>query len=295
MEIALAIGAVSLILGGLFGVVDDYTQIQEAKREKTHTEEQITNNAQDQLDLLNLNFELDKKNAIKESEKLTLQADVQAEQNRLLEKQTNLAEKNAGLDFNQNIDLMQLQADSDIFGFNTAAIQGGQSTGNALANTAASGIRAGSSLSDAIDMEAALNSQQLQLAENQTNAQMDINLNSLLNNLQNQRFGIANNRANILLNAKEISSIRNEASYWANAYNEGGDYYKINQQKIKNIENGRDRQLGDLQFKYDEFTREDNRIKRVLKDTFNIGGAFNNYGTSLFTMPDYSKANFNNL
>lgn len=281
MEIALAIGAVSLILGGLFGVIDDYSQMQEASRQKTFAEKQANAAAKDSLDLLNLNFEKDKTEAAKKAEDLTNEAN-------LLKDKTNLAEKNVAYDFNKGLDLLQAQNESDLFNFNTAAMNAGQSNGAALSNTAASGIRAGSSLSDAIDMEASLNSQQLQLQENQSYLQNDINLNSLLNNMNNQNFGITENRYN-------IRQMEGDADYLRKGYQENGIFTKLYNQQKTNINNNLNRQLDSLNFNYNEFTSEENRIKRVLGDAFHIGGAFNSYGTSLFTMPDYTNANFKDL
>lgn len=60
MEIALAIGAISLILGGIVGVFDEINNEKQATEDKEYQDRKIEEDYKDDLDLYNMTFEAEK-------------------------------------------------------------------------------------------------------------------------------------------------------------------------------------------------------------------------------------------
>ena len=83
----------------------------------------------------------------------------------LTDKSLNVTERGIANDINTAIDNMYLGGVSDAMSYNSASMQMASNEGAALSNLGASGIRAGSSLSDAVLMESATNASQLQFSQ----------------------------------------------------------------------------------------------------------------------------------
>lgn len=99
---------------------------------------------------------------------------------------------------NNNLASLSLSQVAEGLQYNQAAQNIAQNTGNALSQQANSGIRAGGSLSSAIEMEAAQNSAQLQLAEDTQRNQDDLQLANILNDLNKNTFNIQSNRTDAM-------------------------------------------------------------------------------------------------
>ncbi|MCQ2397954.1 MAG: hypothetical protein MJ052_01455 [Sphaerochaetaceae bacterium] len=127
------------------------------------------------LELMDLNFDVNKKQALRNADNSDIQ--------------TTMQEGFVSEDFNNNLDALRLGQEADAFGWNAAAIQNESAEGDALSSMASSGVR-GSSMNDAVEMQSALNSQQLQLQEDTQRNGQSIQLASLLNNLANNTFNM---------------------------------------------------------------------------------------------------------
>ena len=206
------------LLGGTGGFVDSIIEGIKTK-----------NDAYDQKRYQEELYELEKINAKEEFEQAKEeagrnadQADLQAD---LSDTQQDISEKIVSGDFNSAIDNMYLSQTSDAWSWNDALAQIGSSSGSAYASIAGSGVRAGSSLSDAVMIDTASNAAQLQFAQD-TKRQNDSNsLASVLNNLAGNRFDIMQNRI-----GADIT--RSDAAYLRNSYLEGGRNYNLYQDNL---------------------------------------------------------------
>ena len=132
-------------------------------------------------------------------------------------------------DFNTAIDNLYLSQASDAWSWNNAAMQAGRESGAAYANLAASGVRTGGSMSDAILMESSLNSAQLQFSQDAKRRQDNNNLGSVLNQLAGNRYGIYQNRYS-------ADATRDDAAYLRNSYLEGGRNYNLYQNQLDTLD-----------------------------------------------------------
>lgn len=222
MTTGLIVGIVMAAIGataGLWGsLVDDAQARDEAAAAKEHAQKQTAL----QLENARLDFESAKEKA----ERNAKQQEKQAE---LTDKTLDVTETGLSNDFNTAIDNMYLSQESDAYSWNMAAMQAGSTEGTELANIAGSGVRAGSSLSDAVEMESATNAAQLQFSQDAKRRSDSNNLASVLNGLAGNRYSIESNRIGADL-------MRDEAQYLRNSYLEGGSNYNLYQNQKKLIE-----------------------------------------------------------
>lgn len=120
---------------------------------------------------------------------------------------------------NGQFDALRLGQEGNVLDWNIQAMQNDQQKGQELSAMAASGTRS-SSMADAVEMEASVNSQALQLQEDQTRAQNKIQLANLFGNL-----GEAVN---------SISLGREDAMDLRTSYDEGGDNWRLYQNERQN-------------------------------------------------------------
>ena len=170
----LALGVMNTInaIGGIFS---DNDQNDAYKKEIERRKEEQTN----KLDLMNLEFK-----------------DAEDKANRDADRSdaiSTMGEKTSAADANAQINAQNLQRIADAYQWNYQAQNIGQNKGAALANTAASGVRT-SSVNNAIQMDADMGEQQLQLMEDQARAGYDYNLDGILNALAENNFQIQMNR-----------------------------------------------------------------------------------------------------
>lgn len=116
-------------------------------------------------------------------------------------------------DFNAQIGQIQLGQENELAGWNLSAMSAGASEGDALSQAAASGVRSGSSMSEAIDLQSAVNSWQLQMAQDTSRAVASENLRSATAGLNESAFGFQVNR--------------DAANYLRDSFEAGGSEYEL--------------------------------------------------------------------
>ena len=178
-------------------------------------------------------------------EKAEHNAKQQEKQADLTDKSLDVGERSLSNEFNTAIDNMYLNQEADAYSWNTAAMQAGSTEGAELANIAGSGVRAGSSLSDAVAMESATNAAQLQFSQDAKRRSDSNNLASVLNGLAGNRYSIESNRIG-------ADFMRDEAKYLRNSYLEGGSNYNLYQNQLKSLKTQAEYQSSMLDKEYAE-------------------------------------------
>lgn len=200
--VGLIAGAASGILGFGLDQRDAWVQAEDQKK-KLRAQKDRT------LKQLDLEFEIAKKNANKNADKSDIL--------------TTLEEQSLSETSSNQIKQLGLQQEAETFAWNQQAMTNESSKGDALNNMGSSGIRAGSSsLSDAVDLQSALNEKQLQMQQDSQRNSDELNLAGVLKNL---RGGIANTQFN-----------RTEANDLRNSFIEGGDQFNLYQSNRGNTE-----------------------------------------------------------
>lgn len=218
----------SLLIGGIVatvaGVAGAFAQSQKNKEAKEQ--------AQQQLDYIEEMYGLNKQRAEEEflaaKEEAEKQRDQIYLQANLADEELNLSEKNLSSDFNAAIDNLYYAQEGDARSYNLQALEAGSSAGTAYANIAASGIRAGSSLSDAVELESAINEGQLQFAQDSKRNSINNSLTSVLNELAGQKFNIQQNRT--LIDRQRLQAYDLVASY-----ENGGHNYNLYQNQLESL------------------------------------------------------------
>ena len=161
-----------------------------------------------------------------EAEKNANQANVQADISDLGQ---DITESSVSQDINATIDSLYLSQNQNVLDWNIQAMGAGKSAGASLAGLAGSGIRAGSSLSEAVEMESAVNSQQLQFSQDAARRTESNQLGKLLTNLAGYKVDIYGNRV-------EADTTRQNALDLVNSYAEGGSNYNIYKNNLDQME-----------------------------------------------------------
>ena len=207
------VAGITALLGGAANAVDTILGINKAK-----------DDAEDQLDYIDSMYKLQKDKAEKDYNEAKAQAEKNAklanQQADLTDLGQDIAERSVSNDFNTAIDNLYLSGAQDAWQWNNAAMQAGSSEGAALAGLAGSGVRAGSSLSDAVLMESATNEAQLQFAQDTKRRSDNNNLASVLNGLAGTQYNIMGERIG-------ADVTRQNALDLVNSYLEGGYNYNI--------------------------------------------------------------------
>ena len=207
------IPAIISLVGGTGGLVDSLVENKRAR-----------DDLQDQIDNLDALYGLEKKEAGLEYNKAKDEANRNAEEAKLQadlkDAEQTKTEQIVSGDFNTTIDNMYLSQANDAWSWNDAASQLGSSEGAAYSALAGSGVRAGSSLSDAVMIDSTANGAQLQFSQEAKRRSDNNNLYSVLNNLAGNQFGIMQNRIGADLT-------RSNAQYLIDSYNEGGANWNI--------------------------------------------------------------------
>lgn len=175
--------AVAGISYGIGAVLGHFTHAFNAKQQYDYYDNQV--------DRLKLQAFLDLQARQKEFEIAKKEANKNADES---DRVTTVNERLADTSFNNSLESLQSQQELEGLQFNQAAQSIGQSTGNALSRQAASGIRAGGSLSEGIALEAAQNTAQLQAQEKATRQNDELNLSNMLAGLQNTVSGLQTSR-----------------------------------------------------------------------------------------------------
>jgi len=240
-------------------------------------------------------MELKYKQAEKEAKQNAKKAENQAE---LTDKQMDVSENLASEDYNNTLEGLQTQAEQDAYNWNYYAISAGQAEGEAAATAAASGVRSGSTMDQAVDMEAALNSQQLQLQENASRQNYDNQLANMGMNLQSNMLGIQGSRVQADWQRTEAANLRasyaaGEADEYGNVTKKGGSNWNIYQSNIKGVWDTYNYNADKINTEMDEYSgwKFHLRLNNALlggsasgfQTGYNIGEAFAKYSSSATT------------
>ena len=236
MTTALVLGIIGLAAGaasGLWGsLIDDKNAREAAARQKAQVEAMYKLAVEE----ANQKFEAAKEQANRNAKQQELQAD-------LTDKSLDISEQALSNDFNAAIDQLYLSEQSDAMDWNNAAMQAESQTGASYANLASSGVRAGSSLSDAVLMESATNEAQLQFSQDAKRRSDDNNLGAVLNSLAGNKFNIQSNRIG-------ADVMRDDAAYLRASYEEGGRNYNLYQNQLEQLKKTMKYQTTELDYEY---------------------------------------------
>lgn len=178
---------------------------------------------------------------------------------KLLDLKWNTTLDDVSAEFNDQIDGLQAQTKNDAFEWNLEAIAAGQQEGDALNSLSASGVRSGSSIAQAVELQAGLNAAQLQNEEDTRRKQIDLGIGQLLRG--------------------------------ANSYN-GGNNFLLNAAQRQNTINDYDRQLKKLQYEYDDYMSNGSTMKRVLNNWLGFGSQTANMAFKFSETADLGNINF---
>lgn len=210
--------AVMAGIGLVAGIAGAVSESERKKKEAEEYEKYVEEMYKINKEKADEEFAAAKENAERNAKEQELQA-------KLTDKSLDITEKGLGNDFNASIDQMYLGQEADAYSWNAQEMQLGSQEGAAYANLASSGVRAGSSLSDAVQMESATNAAQLQFSQDAKRRSDNNNLASVLNNLAGNRFNIQQNRIGADL-------ARDNAAYLRNSFAEGGHNYNLYQNQL---------------------------------------------------------------
>ena len=266
--IVAAVGATTGFFGSLF---DD------AKAREQIAVQRNYNNQQYVLDVMKAQEEYAA--AKEQANRNAAQAEKEAD---LTDQSLSVAEQGLSYDFNAAIDNMYLSQEADAMNWNAQAMQTGSSEGAAYASLGASGVRAGSSLSDAVLMESATNAAQLQFSQDAKRRSDNNNLGSVLNNLAGNKIGIQQNRI-----GADIQ--RDNASYLRNSYEAGGHNFNLYQYHLADLGNKWAYNNAQLDQQENEHSGWNSFFKSMIalhggaakgfQTGYNIGNAFQNAST----------------
>lgn len=229
--------AAAAATSGLIGSIIDDTN---AWHEANDQQEYIDKLYEQQKEQAELEWNKAKEEANKNAEKARQQAD-------LTDLGQDITEVASSVDFNTAIDNLFLSEQSDAWNWNAQSIQAGSAEGASYAALGASGIRAGSSLSEAVNLEAAVNENQLQFAQDTKRRTDNNNLASVLNNLAGVEYGIMGNRI-----GADIQ--RQDALDLVNSYIKGGSNYNLYQNQLSQLKEKHDYEHDRLQQEKEKHT-----------------------------------------
>lgn len=229
----IVVAAAAATAGVVGSIIDDKRARESAARQKEYIEEMYKINKARAKE----EFEAAKEQAERNAARTEQQAD-------LTDESLNVTEQGLSGDFNSAIDQLYLSEEADAMNWNLQSMQAGSAEGSAYSNLAASGVRAGSSLSDAVLMESATNSSQLQFSQDVKRRSDDNNLASVLNNLAGNKWNIQQNRIG-------ADIMREDADYLRKSYLEGGHNWNLYQNQLKSLKTTTNYQATELDYEYD--------------------------------------------
>lgn len=252
LEAAIITGLVSGFAGFLGSSLNDDDAVAKLEKEMKYIDDMYKLNKE--------KAELEYREAERQANKSAAEADKQAD---LTDLGQDIAEQTVSNDINTAIDDLYLSQVNDAWSWNNAAMSAGANTGNELAGLAASGVRAGSSLNDAILMESATNEAQLQFAQDAKRRSDNNNLAGVLNGLAGQKFNIMGNRIGADVTRQNAQDLRN-------SYLEGGYNYNLYELQKREMKKQRDYQYNALK---DEKKKHEgvNKFWNALGSAFGLG------------------------
>lgn len=228
------IAGILATIGALGGTINQALNQQQQNQQLLQEQQNLLKENQNELDLMQLQFDEATKEADKKAEEMEITADRKAAQAELEDAAQNINERKVSQDFNLGIEEVQNQQLIDAYGWQAQSMNADAHKGNELTQLAASGVRAGSSMAQAVEMEAALNSQQLQATQDATRTKETNAIMGLINGLASSNLGIQQGRIEADWLRNDADYLRSNASNLRASYREGGGQWNIYQQKVWN-------------------------------------------------------------
>lgn len=224
---------------------------------KELSEKKATTERDDNLAVAEAIFQNDKDEAYRQADALDIKAKQLNEEADLADVGQDIAERGLANNINAAIDNLYLSQAQDTISWNAQGSDILRQTGAGYAGLAASGIRAGSSLSDAVLMQSAENGAQLQFSQDAKRRSDSNNLAGVLNGLAGGMFDIRQNRIGADTKRFNAGLLQSDAAYTRNSYLEGGGQWNLYNQKITGINNSYNLSMEIAQNTYN------NRIKEL--------------------------------
>lgn len=269
--------AVAAVAGAaaLFGSIqDDKRAREQAAKQKEYNEQMYELNKA----RLDEDFQAAKEQALRNASKTEQQAD-------LTDKSLDITEEGIANDINAAIDNLYLGQQADTMSWNAQSMQAGSAEGASYAALAGNGVRAGSSLSDAVLMESATNAAQLQFSQDVKRKSDNFNLASVLN-------GIAGNKFNIYQNRLGADIMREDAQYLRNSYLEGGHNYNLYQNQLAQLKTTNEYNGSQLDYQYEQHAGWNSFANNMIafhsmsakgfQTGYNVGNTFQNASAPKF-------------
>lgn len=263
------VAAVSATVSTIDYLIDSGNQKDEINAQREYQQQQYENS----VELLNLEFEQAKEDAEQNAERAEQNADVS-------DKKLDVSEQTLSDGFNAEIDNLQAQQEQNTLDWNIYAITADKATGESMSNLGASGVRAGSTMAESIELDSALNSQQLQMQQDITRQNQNYQLKNAIN-------GFNMDAINIGVGRTEADWMREDAANLRNSFLENGDNWNIYQNKLKSQKTTLDYNMGQLDREYDKvsgWNRFWGATSRLLggaaagyQTGYNIGSTFQDY------------------
>lgn len=258
LTLSIILGITGAITGGIFGGITASSQADEEEKALIKQKEILEDQRKRALDTLDLEFEIKQKEANKNADKA--------------DKQLDFSEDIVSGDFNRAMDALQAQEEARTREWNNQAMAADQQEGNALAARGASGTRAGSSVDQAIEMQASLNAAQLQEQEDAAR--------------RGDEYTLAGLFSNLVQSGNSIQNGRTEANDLRDSYLEGGDMYRLYANNRENVKAGYDTNIGNVDEALTENRDKWNRAANYIAGFF--GGSMQGYsaGSTIGTALD---------
>lgn len=216
---SLIAGIIVAAVSGLVSSIDYLIDTGKRQNEIGELKSQQIDQYANSVELLELEFNQAKKDAEKNAERTEKNADVS-------DKQLDVTEQTLSDGFNAEIDNLQEQQEQNTLDWNIYAITADKATGESISNLGASGVRAGSTMAESIELDSALNSQQLQM-------QQDIARQNQNYQLKNAINGFNMDAINIGVGRTQADWMRKDAADLRNSFLKNGDNWNIYQNKLE--------------------------------------------------------------
>ena len=262
------------IVKGLVNLNAAGEQQDQALEDLTDSKDYVDKQYQEQVDFLNMNFDIQQEEANKDAAYAKETANRNIQNSKVADVQTNATERLLSLDFNTGLELLGLGQTAQTLSYNNYAMQADQAAGSDYAALAQSGTR-NSSLADAVEMSAANNSFQLQLQQDTERAQNKASQTQLVSGMLSGMSNVYGARQNAISTRSAANQQIREADDLIASYLEGGSNYRLNQAK-----------LGQLKTRYDyDITNINKQITR-LQENYNANKLSAFYGGAASGMTD---------
>lgn len=203
------------------GAVDTWIDYKNTQDELEKTEEDLLVQYKDRKKQLEDKYDVEKQEANKQADKMDKAAEI-------TDIGLNTEERALSDDFNQGVGQLQMQQEDNLWTWNNAMASIGANEGNELAGIANSGVRAGSSLAQAVELEASTNNAALERQIDATNKQQKWTLANLFTNQMRGQNNIWQARVGADQQRLDATDLRA-------SYEEGGGQWLLQQDSLNSL------------------------------------------------------------